>query len=40
MINYCGYFLGNYWKKLGYFLIQHLVTLRLNQFINTSKIYS
>ena len=25
---YCmGYFLGNFWKKLGYFFLQHLVTL-------------
>ena len=27
MLNYCDYFLGNFWKNLGYFLIQHLVTL-------------
>ena len=27
MLNYCDYFLGNFWKKLGYFLVQHLVTL-------------
>ena len=25
--NYCCYFLGNFWKHLGYFLLQHLVTL-------------
>ena len=25
--NYCGYFLGNFWKHLGYILLQHLVTL-------------
>ena len=25
--NYIGYFLGNVWKKLGYFFLQHLVTL-------------
>ena len=25
--NYCGYFLGNSWKNLGYFLFEHLVTL-------------
>ena len=23
----CGYFLANFWRKLGYFLLQHLVTL-------------
>ena len=27
MLNYCGYFLGNFWKTLGYFFIQHLITL-------------
>ena len=27
-INYCGYFLGNFWENLGNFLFQHLVTLR------------
>ena len=26
-LNWLGYFLGNFWKNLGYFLIQHLVTL-------------
>ena len=25
----CGYLLGNFWKKLGYFLFQHLVPLAL-----------
>ena len=25
--NCIGYFLGNFWKKLGYFLLQHLVTM-------------
>ena len=25
--NCCGYFLGNFWMNLGYFLFQHLVTL-------------
>ena len=25
--NCIGYFWGNYWKKLGYILLQHLVTL-------------
>ena len=24
--NYCGYFLGNFWKYLGYFVFRHLVT--------------
>ena len=24
--NWCGYFLGNFWKHLVYFLLQHLVT--------------
>ena len=24
--NRCGYIFGNFWKKLGYFLFQHLVT--------------
>ena len=27
MLKYCDYFLGNFWKKLGSFLIYHLVTL-------------
>ena len=27
--NCCGYFLGHFWIKLGYFLLQHLVTLIL-----------
>ena len=27
--NCIGYFLGNFWNKLGYFLLQHLVTLVL-----------
>ena len=27
MLNCCSYFLGNFWKKLGYFFISHLVTL-------------
>ena len=27
MLNSCDYFLGNIWKNLAYFLIQHLVTL-------------
>ena len=27
MLNYCGYYFGKYWKNLGYFLIQYLVTL-------------
>ena len=27
MLNYCGYFWGKFWKHLGYFLFQHLVTL-------------
>ena len=27
-INYCGYFLGNFWENLGNFLFQHLVTMR------------
>ena len=27
MLNYCDYFLGNFLKKIGYFLIYHLVTL-------------
>ena len=27
MLNYCGYFLGNFWEKLVNFLIQHLITL-------------
>ena len=27
MLIYCDHFLGNFWKKLGYFLIYHLVTL-------------
>ena len=27
VLNYCGYFLGNIWRKLGYFLLKHLVTL-------------
>ena len=26
-INFCGYFLGNFWKILGYFIFQRLVTL-------------
>ena len=31
MLNYCDYFLGNFWKNLGYFLIQHLVTLIIGE---------
>ena len=27
--NWWGYFLGYFWKNLGYFLFQHLVTLRV-----------
>ena len=27
MLNYCDYFLGNFWNNLGYFLIYHLVAL-------------
>ena len=27
MIKVCGYFLGNFWGKLGNFLFHHLVTL-------------
>ena len=27
MLNWCIYFLGNFWRKLGYYLLQHLVTL-------------
>ena len=27
MLNWCGYFLGSFWRKLGCFLLQHLVTL-------------
>ena len=26
-----GYFLGNFWKNLGYFLFQHLVTVHVTQ---------
>ena len=32
--NGLGYFLGNFWKNLGYSLFQHLVTLRLPCTIN------
>ena len=31
-LNWCGWFLGNFWRKLGYFLLQHLVTLVLGHF--------
>ena len=27
VLSYCDYFLGNFWKKLGYFLIYHLIAL-------------
>ena len=27
MLNWCGYVLGNLWRKLGYFLLQNMVTL-------------
>ena len=27
MLNYCSYFLGNFWTNLCYFLSQHLVSL-------------
>ena len=27
MLYQCGYILGNFWKKMGFFLRQHLVTL-------------
>ena len=30
MYNVCDYFLCNFWVKLGYFLVQHLVTLFTN----------
>ena len=33
MLNYCDYFLGNFWNNLGYFLIYHLVTLLMRQFL-------
>ena len=26
MLNWCGYFMGNFWRQLGYFSLQHLVT--------------
>ena len=31
MYTVCGYFLGNFWEKLGNFLNQHLVTLMSSQ---------
>ena len=31
--NCCGYFLGNHWKHLGYFLLQHLVTLFSSHYL-------
>ena len=31
MFNWSGYFLGNFWRNLGYFLLQHLVTLQGSQ---------
>ena len=35
LINWCSYFLGNFWKFLGYFIFQRLVTLgmRLKQIV-------
>ena len=30
--NCCCYFLGNFWKHLGFFLLQHLVTLEQIQW--------
>ena len=39
MLNYCSYFLGNFWKKLGYFLIQHLVTLVTRNLIKTRLVH-
>ena len=30
MLNYCGYFLGNFWNDFGSFLIYHLVTLNMS----------
>ena len=32
--NWWGYFLGNFWKNLGIFLFQHLVTLQYYYTIN------
>ena len=34
MLNYCDYFLGNFWKNLGDFLIPYLVTLFMGQLIS------
>ena len=31
MLSYFDYFLGKFWIKMGYFLIQHLVTLPLDK---------
>ena len=31
--NCIGYFLGNFWKKLGYFFLQHLATLPTHELI-------
>ena len=31
MSNWLGYFLGNFWKNLGYLLFHNLFTLLLNQ---------
>ena len=33
--NWRGYILGNFWKNLGYFLFQHLVTLVLSNVRHT-----
>ena len=33
----CGYFLGNFWSILGYFLFQHSVTLFANNNNNIEK---
>ena len=30
--NCCSYILANFWKHLGYFLFQHLVTVEINYF--------
>ena len=41
MLHWCGYFLGTFWWKLGYFLLQHLVThtclFTLAFWLNTSQ---
>ena len=36
ILNYWGYFLGNFWKNLGYFFIQHLVTLQSQLYLHWS----